>query len=1217
MEFSEAVKREAKELAHYHCVWCQGSDEFIDVHHIIPKGEGGPSTIENAAPLCVRCHKNYGDNPGFLKQIRERRDWWWQQCKHRSKAPAVAQLGEQMNTMSSGLDEIKKAVARQQLSSREKEIALELRVLDPALERLFVDGISMLQAVEEPGIAIVVAHVGRELSRGVVTQLLSRDKVASSDEEQNELSEPEQRRAAIASVMELAADDPRVGYWFQLDEVFSSSREYGRRDLPNSSIRSRFEAFVSLLYGAVAPYFSTQEELDELLRIEHPDSSDVERARCNLLRPSQRRYFFQRLKHPSWLKPLVDSGILGAPPDRNLDQKSGTWAPRPWFEGDYLIEIAAQTPELVTDQLLAIPAELENPPVWWSVADVALRVPVDQAIRLVPLLVRALQRPASYGLPNKIAELAERFAEAKRDEAFECAGALLYVANLGDFTEEERTRLVESYNTDWTLPRVRSHSLRKILDLVVPALENTDHARTVKMLFDAVARVLTLYEELGDDATWRRWSETQFDNDRDSSPAQIISAAFSSAERFASTNQESALQTIEELSQYSAPLFEMGRIRILAVAGHHLQDLVDTFIASNDAIEPEHGAREVAALLRAQFENASEPARSSFKTAVIRGPGPEYIAGHIDWCRSIGVDVPTEAKVLAQWQIRRVTWFRGNIPAEFEALAEELGVLGKPPSLEEQELAEVGHYASSGLVGDPSPINVDDLSSFSAEGIVDYVVNWSESPRDHHAGTRRGLQLLLTDLAAGNEALGLEVINVAKGIPDLTDYVTAIIDGFQGRMNEGKDLDWTSVLSTLTSLVTGPDELGTDTSAVNAQLHSIIQFVEDGCRSDRIPSDHSDLVWETLEAVQTRGLPWSGVFTENVETVDRLLMLALNSINGQFANAVVTAALWIYRAKLKDEDDAYSARQAAQNRSIVMLDKLIAAGPVSNAPAFAAIGQFLPQLHLIAPDWFTERILGELRVLDTGSGWGNPIWSAYITRGKFFDSVFRALREVYARAATNAHTIHMVAGRDDWSPTRALVEHVLIGVLRGTIAVGDSDSLVELTLDNVTDEDKRHAYWSVFRAWSDSEKAPPVDYVTRLVEFWEWRITELRKSKEPNQIKSEAKGLGWLAHTPHVPPGQVVELVRQTAILADGELELTDWTVLSKWTQVDVRTAYEITELLVRAELRAEYPYIRIDEIRPVFKAALRSDEDTKKAASRLINDLGEKGHDELKDLLR
>jgi HNH endonuclease len=98
MGFPEKIKLEVKKRAHYHCVLCRQA-VFVEVHHITPQSEGGPDTLENAAPLCPSCHSDYGGNPDKRKWIRETRDFWWEYCKKRTANPEVVELNKKLDAI--------------------------------------------------------------------------------------------------------------------------------------------------------------------------------------------------------------------------------------------------------------------------------------------------------------------------------------------------------------------------------------------------------------------------------------------------------------------------------------------------------------------------------------------------------------------------------------------------------------------------------------------------------------------------------------------------------------------------------------------------------------------------------------------------------------------------------------------------------------------------------------------------------------------------------------------------------------------------------------------------------------------------------------------------------------------------------------------------------------------------------------------------------------
>lgn len=82
MTLIDEKKKEIKEKAHYKCCICESYD-FLEIHHIIPKKEGGTDNDDNLVPLCVSCHKHYGGNPDLRKWIREKRDFWYDFCEKR------------------------------------------------------------------------------------------------------------------------------------------------------------------------------------------------------------------------------------------------------------------------------------------------------------------------------------------------------------------------------------------------------------------------------------------------------------------------------------------------------------------------------------------------------------------------------------------------------------------------------------------------------------------------------------------------------------------------------------------------------------------------------------------------------------------------------------------------------------------------------------------------------------------------------------------------------------------------------------------------------------------------------------------------------------------------------------------------------------------------------------------------------------------------------
>jgi hypothetical protein len=102
MPFSEAVKLEAKRRSDFQCAACR--NPFVEVHHLIPQAENGPDTIDNACPLCARCHDLCGANPEKRKQLREMRDFQWELNAKTRQSPDVVALNQTLDGIQAQLN---------------------------------------------------------------------------------------------------------------------------------------------------------------------------------------------------------------------------------------------------------------------------------------------------------------------------------------------------------------------------------------------------------------------------------------------------------------------------------------------------------------------------------------------------------------------------------------------------------------------------------------------------------------------------------------------------------------------------------------------------------------------------------------------------------------------------------------------------------------------------------------------------------------------------------------------------------------------------------------------------------------------------------------------------------------------------------------------------------------------------------------------------------
>jgi hypothetical protein len=1063
------------------------------------------------------------------------------------------------------------------------------------------------------------------VSRGVVRRLLAEEgTVLPLDTD--DIAADAKNRSTIARVLQLPPQDPRVSLWFHLHRQFASAVHYHEPGPSSTEVRTAFDELGGLLFGRIGPYFATQTELDALLSIEHPTPEDVDRLQRNLLRPSQRRYFFSRLSHPGWATPLANAGVFGNPPERVVDPESGSWSTRAWPEGEYLVRVAGEASETVVQVLRELPEDLQNPAVWKLVAEAGCAVPPNLARRLVPLLTKALTHTPAIIFPQVVTRLIAHLATAGQKEAFQLAEYLLFVPDAPPETEDHRILL--TFRTQWMLPRLESHALEGFFETSLPALEEFHPERTLRLLLGKMNRIQHVAEMLDMGGSWGLWHDAFEETaDGEKVPAQLASATAGVAERFASSNTEAAKATNSLLKEHSGWIFRRIRYRILTAAGAHLQEELDTVIGSQEAIEPEMPAREIAALLRLQYSNASSGARRLFRYALLRGPDVDtlqyYVTSRAD-ADTCDEDLDEARK---RWQRNRLIWFRGVIPDELRDIAEDVGVYGVIPTHEQQELAEVGTYSGGfSWGGEPTPATTQELANQTPQAVFELLRDWKPG-EDSSSGTLRGLNLTVEDYAAISPHEALAVGELAIQHELRLESVDAIIRGLGRAAESGEFAHWAGLIAFVSRLVDKACDRGVqrgerDSIAWREIVDAAVNVLDAGCSKDRIPPELQEDVWAAVTQVTRCPLPGTEFSREPLQSIDGVLMAALNDTAGKVARVIVSAALWTYRViertEQRGEEGTVGTKEVLRSKLVPLLDDVMELDGRAGIAARAMIGHFIPQLHLLVPEWLATHV----ELLFAGGAEdpvGRPAWGAYLIRSPVYESVFHTLRPWYKKAADVAgmNSDREFGDRDRLSPTKSLALHVLVGFLRGYISLGDSDRLIETVFSNVPTKERGRAYWSIFRGLSDSNEAPSREYLDRIVQFWEWRLSELVRVGG-NEAVEEAIGLGWLFRTPHLPDEAVIRLGVRTAQLAKGDIEVqTDWARLGELIRTDVDLVFEIAEAVVHAQLRARYAHVPVDDVKPILRRALRSGRPhTQERVRTLIHRLGEHGFLEFGDLL-
>lgn len=1134
---------------------------------------------------------------------------------------------------------------------RESTTYDELAQLNRGLANLFKLGHELLARQDDAGARYLIAHAGREVGRGIVNELAGED--VSSDVS---VAPEERNRHTIGAMLQLRADHPLVAKWFELHALFAQESHvlYARRS--PQKVEDAFRALSDLLYGRVAPFFSTQEELKELLGIEQPTDAHIDRARALFARPQQRLYFFSKLDQPGWLSGLTEAGYFNAPPER-IVEPDGSWRMRGWPEGDYLTRVSAREPTRVVELLLRIPPSLENPAVWNTVVESGLQLPPTAAARLVPLLKSALRNAPAVLFPHTAIQLVKHLADGGETAAFDLAEALLQVRQAHESTLEGTSltlaRHGSRHSTEWVLARVDAYELEQFVSRTLPALVRLSPTGAVSFLADRLLNVMrtmrkALSENSEDDFGSRWWCEDLRNAGRDGDIREIFATSLAKVSIDVVQNDEAAAKAVWEiLESHRGGIFERIRWFFLAGVGELLPDKADEAISSELILNAEFGGREAAELLRNRYATASAAARAIFRYTLGRGPDPDdakqvatYRLSRRQSEAPSAAD-PVESSVEAeiqdyvqQWQKTRLRWFHDRIPDDLKQLADSLGVVPAIPSPQDQALDEVGHYSSGvwSSSGERSPLSAEQIAELSAEDVADFLVTWVAPERTFDAPTREGLGQSLRDAVSGD---AVRAIAVAQAILERRagpDYLDAVI-GTLGRSGESKHpMPWASVLPLAAEVVAAasaemPEASTQDDGIQRDGVSSVywpfafrkaIDLVADGCRANAIPFELLPDVWAIAKSVAESPL----ISSDRTESDSaRGMGAGFTTVSGRTVQLVIEVGLWEYRAREHPQPDIPASPPMYLSMVPALLERLL---DVERAGAFGArvsAGTLLPYVYLLAPSWVEEN---EASLLEGGvtRASQNPLWLAYLTGSRVFEKPFRRFRRWYEKTAASIGEAETLLGDHDdrdFSMGYGLAKHVLIATLSGFSNLGDSDMLVEQTFRNVAVAERARTYWLVFRGWTDNPEKVPSAAVSRLVAFWEWRLEQLEGMAEDADRQAEADGLMWFFLVDLVGAADAIRLGLRTARLSTGERRTSGsaWERVSKLAEIDPIATFALTEVLVKQELDADFVYLPFEHAGPPLRAALRCpDVDTQNRARRLVNSIGERGRLEFGELL-
>jgi hypothetical protein len=902
-----------------------------------------------------------------------------------------------------------------------------------------------------------------------------------------------------------------------------------------------------------------------------------------------------------------------------------------WLEGEYLVRIASAQPERVRDLLLTVPETNDNPAVWDAVARAAAALPAPLAAEILPHLLLGIRSVPRIVLPTALTELGVHVAAVDPESVIELLNALLWLRRVPPGTIDEKQAEEDSQSlrrgrwalsTAWLLERVDLHDAQDILDALVPAISSEAGQSLAKLLERKLVSAIRSVDPKADEDTPRMialWCrDLDGSDERDDVRCMLLRAFGKILITLAAKSEADAAWVVVQLESLPAGLSTRLRYYVVARSAPYLRDQVSALLSEPRLLEWELPGREVGELLRRRFEDADDGAQTAFVQLLERGPNEAEIEHYAEWASNVGRDSGRQAAI-AYWQAKHLRRFGARLPSRLHPLAQTIDFTPAPPDPEDLGLTEDGWYGGqASWVGEVSPITTENLGDFTPEQLAEEIATWVPTS-GVDAPSLRGLDDALESATFDNVVRGLSIAEAILSAAKTPRGLAGILRGLRRAAGEDRSFPWQTVAALASKVLRMfRDAMASEWAQARA---SALDLIHDSIA--KMPAEFLEEITNALEELIKHPTTWQD--NEEIETLsmDGMLSAALNTTGGRATEVLIRISLRKYNVDASPgESEAASGKRRQQigERLLKSISVVLDKHGRSALGARASLGTYLPQLVWFAPEWWAERasqLVGD-GILDAAR---NPIWSAYLARGQFFDQTFIALRRWYAIAAQSATGRNSTVGDRRWEPERHLVEHAIIAVVRGKAHVGETDAFVENAVNNVPIDDRTHAYWSIFRGWTDAkDKGQTVtsDFSDRLIRFWDWRIDQLERHDDWADRNEEADGLLWFCLTPFLPPAEIIRLGARTLAIAKGKRGTIHslWEKIAELSSIDPDGAFRMAELAVELELNSPWPMFQVSELKPIFSSALgRGSGETRATALGLLNRLGDAGFSEFGSL--
>jgi predicted DNA-binding transcriptional regulator AlpA len=933
-----------------------------------------------------------------------------------------------------------------------------------------------------------------------------------------------------------AAGRAKIRRWTDARTFFNGIGHHGKGASP-AEVRERISVLSELILDELRP--RTVRDLSQInqliVRVESgQEIALIPEVLASIKLEAAAVYFFETISSPLWLASLKEGGWFKDPPEPVVE---GETVGLPfWPPAKYLVEVAEREPAAVIEIILSL-KEHGNQRIHEQLISASLRMPAKVARRIVPKAVKWLESPYLLMLvPRRIAELCAKLAaEGGSSEALQLAQALLAL-NPGIPAPHGRQPGDSYYIWPDPRPRFEMWEYTEILRTQIPLLAEHVGLPVFQLLLDTLGKAISLERpdvRPPDDYSyiWRRAIEDHRDNLPGQVKAELVDAVRDVGNQLITADVTLATPILDLLVAFpwhvgSRIMLHLTRLHASTVPARVTGALTDP--ALFEAMGVRH---EYVLLAREQFGHLAAVDRWRVFQMIAEGPNEDNIR---EFYRRNQFDVPEAEFVrgsVARWKRDRLAPIQAFLTTrwqrEYASLVSEFG-----PAIHDDFM--IGATIFSGPI---SPINDDELKRMTPSELAAYARDW-EPASDIRGPSPDGLGRSISSLVAKRPQVfatdALAFANISS------TYVAALMTGWHNALKGSRYFEWSGPLDLAQQMLesySAPTEQTASElpGALDSESHRwtksellrlVAQGMDDG--PGRIPSEFGDQVWRIIAELAEDPEPTPSDEAEHLQSHGPAT-LAINTVRPLAVDAAIRFILWEAKNRAVGGDAFANHPHWLKDIPEVasLLVRHLDPDTDTSLAVRAAYGRQLPWLIAEDEEWVRQHLDQILPTEPGADALRSATWDAYLTYCAVYSRQFEVLRSHYVSAVRKLDPLNDAEATSQNVET-SLVTHILTEHIRGNVALGGADQLLETLYNRASVRLRAYGISMTGRSLGSGGEMP-AEVAAAFRRFASWRIDAVRRSSD-QEAKAELAPWSWWFASGSLDPdwslGRLIEVLR-------------------------------------------------------------------------------------------